>query len=59
MWAVAVGVLISFFSVETTFAATLALELIGLSLVVSGGFVFWRYWQNSDPGNDEPAEVLS
>ncbi len=59
MWFVAVGVLISFFGVTSTVAATLALELIGLSLVVSGGFAFWRYWQNSEPGNDEPAEALS
>lgn len=59
IWSVAVGVIISFLGIEATLAATLELALIGLSLIMSGGFVFWRYWQNSEPGNDEPAEVLS
>jgi len=27
--------------------------------VVSGGLAFWRYWQNSEPGSDEPMEALS
>ncbi len=59
VWSVAVGVVISFADVAETLAATLALALVGLGLVVSGGLSFWRYWQNSEPGNDEPAEVLS
>jgi len=59
VWSVAVGVVISFWGVESALAATLALVLIGLGMVLSGGFVFWRYWQNSEPGNDEPAEALS
>ena len=59
VWSVAVGVVISFLGVVDTVAATLALGLIGLGLIVSGGFVFWRYWQNSEPGNNEPAEALS
>lgn len=59
VWSVAVGVAISLMGVVNTLAATLALELVGLGLVVSGGFVLWRYWQNSEPGNDEPAEALS
>lgn len=59
VWSVAVGVAISFWGVASALAATLALGLIGLGLIVSGGFVFWRYWQNSEPGNDEPAEALS
>ena len=59
VWSVAVGVVISFVGVADTLAATLALTLVGLGLVVSGGFSFWRYWQNSEPGNDEPVEALS
>lgn len=59
VWSVAVGVVISFLGVVDTLAATLALGLIGLGLIVSGGVVFWRYWQNSEPGNDDPAEALS
>jgi len=59
VWSVAIGILISFSAVADTLAAMLALELIGLGLIVSGGFTFWRYWRNSDSGNEEPAEALS
>lgn len=59
VWAVAVGVIIAFLDVAETVASTYALGLIGLSLVVSGGFAFWRYWQNSEPDSDEPMEALS
>lgn len=59
VWTVAGGVIIAFLGVDEMVASTYALGLIGLSLVASGGFAFWRYWQNSEPGNDEPMEVLS
>ena len=59
VWSVAVGVAISFLGIDDSLANVLVLGLIGLSLVVSGGFGFWRYWQNSEPGNDEPAEAWS
>ena len=58
VWSVAVGVVISFLGVADTLAATLALGLIGFGLIVSGGFAFWRYWQNSEPGSEDPAEAL-
>ena len=59
MWDVVVGIAIAFLGVAENVASTYALGLIGLSLVVSGGFAFWRYWQNSEPGSDEPMEALS
>ncbi|WP_420641878.1 hypothetical protein [Candidatus Leptofilum sp.] len=59
IWAVASGVLITFLGVDESLAATLALGLVGLGMMLSGGFAFWRYWQNSEPGNDEPMEALS
>jgi len=59
VWSIAAGVIISFLDVDSSLASTLILGLIGLGLAVSGGFSFWHYWQNSEPGNDEPAEVMS
>lgn len=59
VWTVGVGVVIAFLRVAENVASTYALGLIGLGLVASGGFAFWRYWQNSEPGNDEPMEALS
>ena len=59
IWAVAVGVVISFLKVDITVASTYTMGLIGLGLMVSGAIAFWRYWQNSEPGNDEPMEALS
>lgn len=59
VWAVAVGVTIAFLRLDESLATTYALGLIGLGMMVSGGFAFWRYWQNSEPGSDEPVEVLS
>ena len=59
IWDVAVGIIIAFWGLAENVASTYALGLVGLSLVVSGGFAFWRYWQNSEPGNDEPMEALS
>ncbi|MBK8902924.1 MAG: hypothetical protein IPM53_17170 [Anaerolineaceae bacterium] len=59
LWAVASGIIIAFLGVAETVASTFALGSIGLSMVASGGFAFWRYWQNSEPGSDEPMEALS
>lgn len=59
IWSVAVGVVVSFVGVADTLAVLLALTLVGGGLVLSGGFTFWRYWQNSEPGNDAPVEALS
>ena len=59
VWAVAVGVTIAFLRLDESLATTYALGLIGLGMMVSGGLAFWRYWQNSEPGSDEPVEVLS
>ena len=59
LWAVGSGIIIAFLGVAETVASTFALGSIGLSLVASGGFAFWRYWQNSEPGSDEPMEALS
>lgn len=59
LWAVASGIVIAFLDVAETVASTFALGAIGLGLVTSGGFAFWRYWRNSEPGSDEPMEALS
>ena len=59
VWVVAVGVVIAFLVVDENVASTYALGLIGLGLMFSGAIGFWRYWQNSEPGNDEPMEALS
>lgn len=59
VWAVAVGIVIAFLGVNENVASTYALGLIGLGLMVSGTVGFWHYWQNSEPGNDEPMEALS
>lgn len=59
VWAVVVGVTIAFLGIDESVASTYALGLVGLGLMVSGGFTFWRYWQNSEPGSDEPMEALS
>ena len=59
VWSVAVGVTIAFLRLDESLATTYALGLIGLGMMVSGGLAFWRYWQNSEPGSDEPVEVLS
>ena len=59
VWSVAVSVAISCWGLASALAATLGQVLMSLGLEVSGGVVFWRYWQNSEPGNDEPLEALS
>ena len=59
VWSVVVGVTISYLQVDESMASTYALGFIGLGLLVSGVLVFWRYWHNSKPGNDEPMEALS
>ncbi|WP_420629958.1 hypothetical protein [Candidatus Leptofilum sp.] len=59
IWAVASGIMVSFLGVDVSLASTVVLGLSGLGLMVSGVIAFWRYWQNSEPGSDEPMEALS